>query len=534
MCAASTEKNAVYDAIIVGGGHNGLTSAAYLARAGKRVLVLEKRYTIGGASATEEFAPGFRNSSCSFVVGFLRAQIIKELELAKHGLTIKPIENDFFALDDHRFMLLNGDETHDKQQIGKFSERDNDGLERLSAMLSPLSDFFDRRMLHPPPSSKGGWRDTLEWIRVGIDMLRLSRADRYRLVQVTMQSAGSLLDRYLESDEAKLPYAFGAISGNMNDLDTPTTGYRLLHGQLCEVNGIPGTWGLPMGGMGAISDAICSAAVSRGAEVRTNTAVNRILIENGRAFGVELQSGEKIYATAVLSNADPKRTFLGLVDAEHLNAEFREDLDAYRMESGTFRMNFALNELPDFTCMPGTSVGPQHQGMMYVLPSMAYIREAFNDTRAGNWSQAPIIEAMIPSVHDDSLAPPGKHVMSISARYFPRHLSNGRNWDDCRDQAADCIIDTFSRYAPNFRASIIAQQALSPLDLEREYGLTGGDIAHGQYELNQLFTMRPHRDAAGGTTPIKGLYMCGAGVHPGGGVSGIPGYNAAKLVLRSL
>ena len=523
-----------HDAIVIGGGHNGLTSAAYLARAGKKVLVLEKRYTVGGASATEEFAPGFRNSSCSFVVGYLRPQIIKDLQLDKYGLTIRHVENEFFALDDENYMLLTADPDHNAREISKFSVSDVDGLKRMNSMLQPLSEFFGKRMLWPPPTSKHAWRDTLEWLRMARDLLRMNRADRGRLVRVMTQSAGSLLDRYLESDEAKLPYAFGAISGNMNDLDTPTTAYRLLHGQLCEINGVQGAWGVPKGGMGAISDAICRAAMNHGAEVRTNAPVKRVLIENGRATGVELEDGATFHATAVLSNADPKRTFLGMVAPEHLSDEFRKDMDSYRMESGTFRMNFAIRELPNFTCMPGTEAGPQHDAMIYVLPSINYIREAFNDTRSGNWSKSPILEAVIPSIHDDSLAPAGKHVMSISARYFPRHLSDGRNWDDCRDEAANCIIDTFNRYAPNFRASIIAQWALSPLDLEREYGLTGGDIAHGQYELNQLFTMRPHPDAAGCTTPIKGLYICGAGTHPGGGVSGIPGYHAANLVLRTL
>ena len=523
-----------YDAIIVGGGHNGLTSAAYLAKAGKSVLVLEKRPVIGGASATEEFAPGFRNSSCSFVVGYLREQIVKELELSRHGLEIRPIENEFFLLDDNDSMLLTENEAHDAREISRFSAQDVEGLKRLREMLAPLRNFFRQRMVRPPPTANGGWRSTLEWLRIGIDLLRLSRRERFRLAQVMTQSANTLLSRYLESDQAKLPYAFGAISGNMNDLDSPTTAYKLLHGQLCEVNGVPGAWGLPMGGMGAISDAICAVAKSYGASVRTDAPVRRVIVENGRAVSVELEDGERIMAKAVLSNADPKRTFLGLVDAEHLDREFREDIENYRMESGTFRMNFALNELPDFTCMPGNGPGPQHEGMIYVLPSTDYIREAFDDTRRGDWSRAPIIEAVIPSVHDDSLAPAGKHVMSIGARYFPRHLSGGRNWDDCADEAADCIVETFTRHAPNFRGSIIAQQVLTPLDLEREYGLTGGDVAHGQYELNQLFTMRPHPNAAGCTTPINGLYLCGSGTHPGGGVSGMPGYHAAMLVLRSI
>ena len=295
-----------HDAIVIGGGHNGLTSAAYLARAGKKVLVLEKRYTVGGASATEEFAPGFRNSSCSFVVGYLRPQIIKDLQLDKYGLTIRHVENEFFALDDENYMLLTADPDHNAREISKFSVSDVDGLKRMNSMLQPLSEFFGKRMLWPPPTSKHAWRDTLEWLRMARDLLRMNRADRGRLVRVMTQSAGSLLDRYLESDEAKLPYAFGAISGNMNDLDTPTTAYRLLHGQLCEINGVQGAWGVPKGGMGAISDAICRAAMNHGAEVRTNAPVKRVLIENGRATGVELEDGATFHATAVLSNAEPE------------------------------------------------------------------------------------------------------------------------------------------------------------------------------------------------------------------------------------
>jgi len=523
-----------YDAIIIGGGHNGLTSAAYLAKRRKSVLVLEKRHTVGGAATTEEFAPGIRNSINAFVVGYLRPEIIRELDLEHYGLEIKQIKNEFFPLADGRYMILTDDPQHNSREIEKFSDTDNEGLHQLRSMLSPLSDFFARRMLRPAPSANNGWRDMLEWAHIAFDLMRLSREERFRLFKVMTQSANQVLNRYLESDQAKLPLAFGTISGNMNDLDTPTTAYRLLHGQLCEINGIQGAWGLPIGGMGALSDAICQAAVDKGAEVRLNAAVKRVLIENGRARGVELVDGEKITAKVILSNADPKRTFLDLVEPEYLSPHFLEDIKDYRMESGTFRMNFALSELPNFSCMPGTAPGPQHEGMIYVLPSTDYISRAYDEARAGNWSSSPIIEAVIPSMHDEGLAPAGTHVMSASARFFPRHLSNGRNWDDSREQAANCIIDTFNKYAPNFRASILAQQSLSPLDLEREFGLTGGDVAHGQYELYQLFTMRPHPDAAGCTTPIRSLYLCGAGTHPGGGISGLPGYLAAKLALRSI
>ena len=320
-----------YDAIIIGGGHNGLTSAAYLAKRGKSVLVLEKRHIVGGAAATEEFAPGVRNSSCSFVVGYLRPEIIRELNLERYGLKIEQVKNEFFPFDDGRHMLLTDDPAHNEKEIAKFSDTDNEGLRRLRSMLSPLSKFFAQRMLRRVPSANGGWRSMLEWAHIGWGLLGLTREDRFRLVKVMTQSASQLLNRYLESDEAKLPYAFGAISGNMNDLDTPTTAYRLLHGQLCEINGVQGAWGVPIGGMGAISDAICQAAVDQGAEVRTNATVKRILIESGKARGVELADGETITAKVVLSNADPKRTFLNLIEPEYLSPQFIEDIQDYRM-----------------------------------------------------------------------------------------------------------------------------------------------------------------------------------------------------------
>lgn len=520
------------DAIIIGGGHNGLTAAAYLARAGRSVLVLERRAIVGGASATEEFAPGFRNSTCAFVAGYLRPELIKDLELERRGLQITALRSDFFPMLDGRSLLLTGEEQNDRREIGAFSAKDYEGLQEMKAVLDPLAKFFDQVMRDPPPELELKFGNIRTWWRLLRNVMRLSVIERQQLVRVLSQSANDFLSRYLESDAAKLIYAFAAISGNMSDLHTPTSAFKLVHGKLCQVNGEPGVWGLPRGGMGAISETLADAARQYGAEIRTSSPVRRIVIEQGRAVGVELCSGEVIRARHVLSNADPRHTFLDLVEPSALNEGFRKDIEAYRCESGTFRMNFALNALPDFTSRPGD--GAQLRGTIYIIPSLAYVQEAYECARRGEWSAQPILEAVIPSLQDDTLAPPGQHVMSISARYFPRHLSDGRHWDDCRTAAANAIIDTMTAFAPNFRESIIAYQALSPLDLEREYGLTGGDVLHGQYELHQLFSMRPHPDAAQHRTPVSGLYLCGAGAHPGGGVSGVPGRNAARVALRDL
>lgn len=521
-----------YDAIVVGGGHNGLTAAAYLARAGKSVLVLERRAIVGGASATEEFAPGFRNSTCAFVAGYLRPDLIADLQLARRGLQITPLRSDFFPMPDGRSLLLTGNEENDRRELGQFSAADYDNIQAMQAALDPLAQFLGNLMNETPPSFRASPANLLRWWRILRGFLKLNVPERQRMIRVLSQSADDFLARYLESDAAKLGYAFAAISGNMSDLRAPSTAFKLVHGKLCQVNGEIGLWGLPRGGMGAISDALADAAREYGALIRVSAPVRRVVVENGRTTGVALEDGEVLKARCVLSNANPRHTFLELLAPEEIPTEFRRDLAAYRCESGTFRMNFALDALPDFTCRPGQGV--HLNGTIYVIPSLAYVQDAYEYARRGEWSRRPVLELVIPSLHDDSLAPAGKHVMSISARYFPRHLSGGRNWDDCREAAAETIIETLSEFAPNFRSAILAKQSLSPLDLERTYGLAGGDVLHGQYELHQLFSMRPHPDAAQYRTPVPGLYLCGAGAHPGGGVSGIPGRNAARVALSDL
>ncbi len=523
------------DAVIIGGGHNGLVAAFYLARAGRSVLVLERRDIVGGACVTEAFHPGFRNSSLAFVMSYLRPEIIADMGLEERGLEATMMRGGFFPFPDGRYLLQTGDAEHDRAEIARFSNRDALALERLDAVLTPLADFMAGQMVKIPPRlAGGGFGAALDWARLGLDIRRLDTDQRHRLMLILTESATGFLGRYLESDEAKLGYALGVTSGFLVDIDAPATALRLVQSRVGQFDGVRGAWGLPKGGMGAITRAMAGAAEEQGADIRTGAGVERVVVEDGRAVGVRLDGGEVIRARSVLSNADPKRTFLGLVDAADLDAAFRADIEAYRAEGGGFRMNVALDELPDFTCLPGREAGPQHRGTIHICPSLDYIRAAYADAKRGEWAKLPIIDALIPTLYDDSLAPPGKHVMMMNCRFHPRHLAGGLDWGDVKHLAAEQLIDTMTRYAPNFRDAVIGYRALSPLDLEQEYGLTGGDGFHGQYHLSQMFHLRPHPRASGHRTPIPGLYLCGSGAHPGGGVSGIPGRNAARVVLRDM
>ncbi|MFP6742704.1 MAG: NAD(P)/FAD-dependent oxidoreductase [Alphaproteobacteria bacterium] len=525
-----------YDAAIIGGGHNGLVAAFYLARTGRSVVVLERRSIVGGACVTETFHPGFRNSSLSFVMSYLRPEIIKDMALEERGLEATMMRGGFFPFPDGRYLLSTGDSDHDRAEIAKFSNHDTAGLDRLDAVLTPLADFLAKQMTKIPPKlASGGLGAALDWARMGLDVKGLDENLRHRLMLILTESATGFLSRYLESDEAKLGYVLGVTSGFLVDVDAPATALRLIQSRVGQFDGVRGAWGLPMGGMGAITQAMAEAAEAKGVEIRTGTSVAKVVVEGGRAVGVRLDNGDVIRSRTVLSNADPKRSFLDLVDKANLDPEFRADMAAYKTGGGGFRMNVALSELPDFTCLSGKKEpGPQHSGTIHICPSLDYIRAAYDDARRGDWAREPIIDAMIPSLYDDSLAPPGKHVMMMNCRFHPRDLSGGRSWHDVKHQAAEALIDTMTRYAPNFRDAVLGYNALSPLDLEEEYGLTGGDGFHGQYHLSQMFHLRPHPRASGHRTPLAGYYLCGSGAHPGGGVSGIPGSNAAKVVLRDL
>ena len=525
------------DVIVIGGGHNGLTAAAYLAAAGLKVTVLERRAQVGGAAVTEEFHPGFRNSVAAYAVSLLNPTIIRDLELARHGLRIveRPLSN-FLPLPDGRYLKVAPGRT--KAEIAKFSARDAERLDAYEARLERLTNVLRALALETPPNLATGrgfgasLGALVDAAKVGNRLRSLDLEAQRDLLELFTRSAGDLLDQWFESDPIKAILGFDGIVGTYASPYAAGTGYVLLHHCWGEVNGKKGAWGHAIGGMGAIARAIARACAARGADIRLNCAVNDILIEKGRAVGVVTEKGEKLAARAIVSNLHPKLTFEKLVDPAAVPGDFRARIAAYRSGSGSFRMNLALSELPSFSAFPGREAA-EHQGAGIVIaPSLAYMERAFFDARLNGWSAEPIVEMLIPSTLDDSLAPPGRHVASLFCQHVAPKLPDGRSWDEARETVADLMIDTVELYAPGFKASIIARQILSPLDLEREFGLIDGDIFHGKLSLDQLYSARPVLGHADYRSPIRGLYMCGASTHPGGGVTGAPGHNAAREMLR--
>lgn len=524
-----------FDVIIIGGGHNGLTASAYIAAGGKRVLVLERRSVLGGAAVTEEFHPGYRNSICSYVASLINPKVIRDLGLMRFGLTFLPITSSFSPKPDGRYLLMTGDDAHDKAEVEKFSANDWQGMEELHNLIGQIADFVRPMILKPPlPIIEGsmGILGAFEAGKTGIAFRRLPSKIRHRLVQFLTSSVRQIVERYIESETLRAQFYSSSTAGSMAGLDQAGSAINLLHLSLGEIGGVQGQWAFARGGMGAISQSIADAAIERGVKIRTDAGVKNIVVEQGKAVGVVLSSSEEIRANVVMSSCEPKVTFLKLIGEEHLDPEFHADISGWRTESGSVRMSLALRELPDFTCLPGTTQGIHHESHISLKPSTSVIDRAWMKAKSGEFPDEPLVTMVIPSTLDDTLAPEGDHVMTVFAQHFPYQLSEGRSWDDHRKQVADLIIDTITRYAPNLKDAIIAQQILTPLDLEREYGLTGGDVYHGKMELDQIFAMRPHPLCANYRTPIKNLYLCGAGSHPGGGVSGAPGHNAAKVVLR--
>jgi phytoene dehydrogenase-like protein len=525
------------DVIVIGGGHNGLTAAAYLAAAGLKVTVLERRAIIGGAAVTEEFHPGFRNSVAAYTVSLLNPTIIRDLELHKHGLRIveRPLSN-FLPLPDGRHLKVAPGRTN--AEIAKFSTRDADGFGAYEARLERLTNVLRALALEPPPNLATGLGLAANLValvdaaKVGNRLRSLDLEAQRDLHELFTRSVGDVLDQWFESDPIKAILGFDGIVGTYASPYAAGTGYVLLHHCWGEVNGKKGVWGHAIGGMGAIAQAIARACAVRKVDIRTDCAVKEILIEKGRAVGVITDRGETLIASALVSNLHPKLTFERLLDPAILPGDFRARIAAYRSGSGSFRMNLALSELPSFTALPGREAAEHHGSGIVIAPSLAYMERAFFDARLNGWSAAPIIEMLIPSTLDDSLAPPGRHVASLFCQHVAPKLPDGRSWDEARDTVADLMIDTVESYAPGFKASVIARQILSPLDLEREFGLVDGDIFHGKLSLDQLYSARPVLGHADYRSPIPGLYMCGASTHPGGGVTGAPGHNAAREMLR--
>ncbi len=525
------------DVLILGAGHNGLVCAAYLAAAGLRVTMLERRGIVGGAAVTEEFHPGFRNSVASYTVSLLNPQVIRDLDLARHGLKIveRRVSN-LLPLPDGRFLATGGARTHG--EIAKFSNRDAARFDEYSARLDAIADVVRALVLETPPNLvEGGWLqaapELLKSARLGGTLAKLDLTQKRDLLDFFTKSAGDWLDSWFESEPIKAVLGFDGVVGNYASPYAPGSAYVLLHHVFGEVNGNKGAWGHAIGGMGAITQAMAACCHERGVVIHRNAPVSEIIVEKGRAVGAVTERGERYRARCVISNLHPKLTFERLMNAGDVPEDFRERVARYKSGSGTFRMNVALSEAPRFTCLPADA-GDYLTAGVIIAPSLAYMDRAYLDARTHGWSKEPIVEMLVPSMLDDSLAPAGQHVASLFCQHVAPVLPNGASWDDHREEVADLMIATVEKFAPGFARSVIARQINSPLDLERTFGLVGGDIFHGALTLDQMFSARPvlgHGDYRG---PVKGLYMCGAGTHPGGGVTGAPGRNAAREVLRDL
>lgn len=520
------------DAVVIGGGHNGLTCAAYLAAAGLKVTVLERRSVVGGAAVTEEFHPGFRNSVASYTVSLLNPKVIADLELARHGLRVVHRKmSNFLPLEDGYLCVGDG---RTKSEVAKFSVKDAERLDAYGARLERVADVLRDLVLRTPPNvTDGGFAvfipELVRAARLGRDLGGLDLATKRDFLDIFTKSAGEWLDGWFESDPIKAAFGFDGVVGAYASPYTPGTAYVLLHHVFGEVNGVKGAWGHAIGGMGAITQAMARCCEERGVEIRTDAPVREVIVENGRAVGAATQAGDVVRADVVIGNVNPKLLFNDLMDGAHLPEDFRDRMRRYRCGSGTFRMNVALSELPRFSVLP--EPGDHMTGGIIMAPSLAYMDRAYTDARAHGWSQQPIVEMLIPSTLDDTLAPEGRHVASLFCQHVAPELPDGRSWDDHREEVADLMIQTVDDHAPGFAASVLGRQVLSPLDLERTFGLVGGDIFHGALNLDQMFSARPVLGHANYRAPVTGLYLCGAGTHPGGGVTGAPGHNAAREIV---
>jgi phytoene dehydrogenase-like protein len=522
--------HSTYDVVVIGGGHNGLVNAAYLARAGKRVLVCERRHVLGGAAVTEEVFPGFKFSVASYVVSLLRPEIIRELELPRHGMEILPLDGTFTPMPNGDYLWRVNDHAKTRLEIARHSRLDAEAYDEYGKAMVEMGRFAKPilSMTAPDPTSLAlkGLSDLLSIAR---RFQKLPSEDKYNQVQLMTMSAADFLDQWFETDVLKATMSASGIIGTFLGVRSPGTAYVLLHHYMGEIDGAFRSWGLVRGGTGAISNAIAGAARDAGAEIRTQAPVARVVVENGRAKGIVLENGDEIRANVVSSSVDPRLTFMKMVGSENLPGDFVDDVSRYKFRGSSGKVNLALDGLPDFRCLAGN--GPHLRGAISISPSVEYMERAYDEAKYGRYSRRPYIDIVIPSLTDPSVAPPGKHVMSCFVQYAPYHLKEG-SWDEKREAFGDTVIDTIAEYAPNLPEIILHRQVLTPLDIERRFGLSEGNIFQGELSLEQLFFLRPVPGWAQYRTPIRNLYMCGSATHPGGGIMGASGLNAAKKILR--
>ncbi len=521
-----------YDAIVIGGGHNGLTCAAYLAKAGRKTLVLERRHVLGGAAVTEEVFPGFKFSVCSYVVSLLRPEIIRDLDLPAHGLELLPLDGTLTPMLNGDYLWRMNDHNKSRREIARHSRKDADAYDDYGMAMVEMGRFAKPILSMTPPDPMSlDPRGLLDLFSVGKRFRGMRYHDKVNQVQLLTMSAVDFLDQWFETDALKATMSASGIIGTFLGVRSPGTAYVLLHHYMGEIDGAFRSWGLSRGGTGAVSEAIAGAARRFGAEIRTEAPVAHILTKNGRATGVALENGDEIQADIVVSSVDPRLTFERFMNTKDLPDDFVQGVRRYKYRGSSGKVNLALDALPDFTCLPGP--GEHLRGAISISPSVDYMERAYDEAKHGAFSSRPYIDMVIPTLSDSSLAPPGKHVMSCFVQYAPYHLKPGDVWDDARREAfGDAVIDAIAVHAPNIRNIIRHRQVLTPLDIERTFGLSEGNIFQGELSLEQLFFLRPVPGWAQYATPIDKLYMCGSATHPGGGIMGAPGKNAAEKILK--
>lgn len=522
-----------FDAIVVGAGHNGLVTAGYLARAGLRVCVLERRGVVGGCAVTEERWPGFKISSLSYVNSLFRPEIVADLDLKSFGYEMLPRDpSSFTPFPDGRSLLLGPDRSLCEREIAKFSKKDAERYADYEAFLTEISEVLEPLMTKVPlDPGKWSWDQVLDYLKFGLKNRRRVLKQWPDVLRLMTGSATDMLHHWFESEELKTTLATDAVIGANASPSMPGTAYILFHHVMGECNGVRGVWGYMRGGMGSISTALARSLESRGGKIFTDAPVAKILSSGGRVSGVGLKDGREFTAPIVISNSDPATTFLQLTDSSSLPNTFLSDVRRINYDSASVKINLALSELPNFKAVPGGTAGPHHRGTIHLCPTLQYIEEAYADSVAGRPSRNPILECTIPSVVDPTVAPSGRHVMNIFVQYGPYNLKTGATWDTERERFGDRCVEILTEYAPNMKSAILHRQVITPLDMEREYGLTGGNIFHGRMTLDQMFNMRPVPGYSDYRTPLRGLYLCGSGTHPGGGVMGTPGLNASRVIL---